>query len=62
MRYADCRGSYKCENIDYPYKVQYGVINCMQTKKCEGVYVCGACEDPSVFVECAASRYLQTGN
>ena len=61
MRYADCRGSYKCENIDYPYRLQYGVINCMQTKKREGVYVCGACEDPSVFFECAARRYLQTG-
>ena len=33
----------------------------MQTKKREGVYVCGACEDPSVFFECAARRYLQTG-
>ena len=61
MRYADCRGSYKCENIDCPYRVQYGVINRMQMKKREGVHVCGLCEDPAVFVECAARRYLQTG-
>ena len=61
MRYADCRGSYKCENIDCPYRVQYGVINRMQMKKREGVHVCGVCEDPAVFVECAARRYLQTG-
>ena len=61
MRYAYCRGSYKCENIDNPYRVQYGVINRIQTKKREGVYVCGVCEDPAVFVVCAARRYLQAG-
>ena len=61
MKYADCGGSYKCENIDYPYRVQYGVINSKQMKKREGVYVCGVFEDPVMFVKCAACRCLQIG-
>jgi len=32
MRYADCRGSFKCINTQCPYCVQFGVTNTKQFK------------------------------
>jgi len=33
VRYADCKGSNKCVNMNCPFKVQYGVVNTTQFEK-----------------------------
>lgn len=59
LRYADCRGSHKCENNDCLFKLQYGVINRTQVRKVDGRSVCGACEEKLVHVKCPARRYVK---
>ena len=45
MRYSNCFGSFKCENIKCPFRIEYGVINRTQFKKNRnGEEICRICE------------------
>lgn len=47
MRYADCRGSFKCTNAKCPFRIEYGVLNRTQVnKKKEGIATCRKCPLP----------------
>ncbi|KAL9977414.1 hypothetical protein ACROYT_G014813 [Oculina patagonica] len=63
VRYADCKGSFKCTRNDCPFKVQYGVINTTQTekKKTSGEFHCKGCRLMAEFVPCSACRYISHG-
>ena len=61
MRYADCQGSFKCENDKCPYRIQYGVINRTQVKKQGDMASCRVCGEEMVYVACPARRYLKIG-
>ena len=46
MRYADCRGSFKCINGQCPSRVQFGVTNTKQFKiDLSGQEACSICGD-----------------
>ena len=61
MRYADCQGSFKCENDKCPFRIQYGVINRTQVKKQGDMASCRVCGEEMVYVACPAWRYLKIG-
>lgn len=62
MRYADCRGSFKCINTQCPFRVQFGVTNTKQFKNgSSGQQVCSICGDAGEFVTCQARRYVRYG-
>ncbi len=60
VRYADCKGSFKCTRNDSPFKVQYGVTNTTQIekKKTGGEFHCKGCGLIAEFVPCSARRYI----
>ena len=62
MRYADCRGSFKCINTQCPFRVQFGVTNTNQFKNVSsGQEACSICGDAGEFVICGARRYVFYG-
>lgn len=58
VRYADCRGSYKCNNNACPFLTKYGVRNTKQWRKRAGKVLCQGCGDSGSYVPCNARRYL----
>ena len=58
VRYADCRGSYKCNNSACPFLEEYGIRNTRQWKKRAGKVFCQGCGDTGIYVPCNARRYL----
>ncbi len=58
VRYANCKGSYKCANNNCMYHVEYGVVNSVQFKKIDGQQVCSLCNAVPEFIPCSARRYL----
>jgi len=63
VRYADCKGSFKCTRNDCPFRVQYGVINTTQfvKKKTGEEFHCKGCGLMAEFVPCSARRYISYG-
>jgi len=62
MRYADCRGSYRCTNVKCPFRVQYGVINTTQIEKdATSSEVCRVCQEKAEYVPCPGRRYVKLG-
>ena len=60
MRYADCRGSFKCINGQCPFCVQIGVTNTKQFKiGSSGQEACSICGDAGQFVICSARSYVK---
>ena len=61
-RYADCRGSYLCENQKCPFRLEFGIINKTQfEKKKKGRMVCKGCGIPGEYVDCPSRRYITYG-
>lgn len=60
VRYADCKGSYKCDQTKCPFIIQYGVTNTTQfTKRKNGSELfCKGCGKKGTFVPCHARRYI----
>lgn len=58
MHYADCRGSYKCNNSTCPFLSEYGVKNTKQWRKGVVNVLCQGCGDPGTYVLCNARQYL----
>ena len=58
VRYADCRGSYKCNNSACPFLTEYVVRNTKQWRKRAGKVLCQGCWDSGSYVPCHARRYL----
>jgi hypothetical protein len=58
VRYANCKGSYKCANSKCMYLVEYGVVNSVQFKKIDGQMLCSLCESKPEYIPCDARRYL----
>ena len=58
VRYANCKGSYRCANNNCMYLVEYGVVNSVQFKKIDGQLVCSLCHSIPEFLPCSARRYL----
>jgi hypothetical protein len=56
MRFANCRGSRICNNNNFPYKKEYGVINKLQFNKDN---TCTACGTHADLIYCPARRYIQ---
>ncbi|PFX19115.1 hypothetical protein AWC38_SpisGene16499 [Stylophora pistillata] len=62
LRYADCRGSFKCINTQCPFRIQFGVANTNQFKNVSsGQEACSICGDSGEFVICRARRYVFYG-
>ena len=62
VRYANCKGSYKCPRENCALKVQYGVINTTQfEKKKTKMTYCKGCGNLAEFVPCMARRYVSYG-
>ena len=62
MRYSNCFGSFKCENIKCPFRIEYGVINRTQFKKNQnGEEICRICEKTAALIPCNARRYVREG-
>ena len=61
MRYADCRGSWRCNNENCIFKTQYGIVNRLQFQKKGVDRTCSACGNKAESVECLARRYLKIG-
>ncbi|KAK3735687.1 hypothetical protein QZH41_003353 [Actinostola sp. cb2023] len=61
-RFADCKGSSKCNFERCPFKVQYGVRNTTQFENNSGgTKVCKGCGEKVEHVPCIARRYLSYG-
>lgn len=58
VRYADCRGSYKCNNSACPFLTEYGVRKTKQWRTRAGKVLCQGCEYSGSYVPCHARRYL----
>lgn len=58
VRYADCKGSYVCENDDCFYKKHYGMQNNTQFDKDSK---CKACGHSGKYIPCTVRRYISYG-
>ncbi|XP_028410231.1 uncharacterized protein LOC114532836 [Dendronephthya gigantea] len=62
VRYADCKGSFKCIEPRCPYKVQYGIVNTKQFDNSrDGNAKCRVCGKKAEHVPCNARRYISYG-
>lgn len=59
QRYADCKGSQICENVECPFRIEYGIFNTKQfeKKKLQGM-VCKGCGKLTKFLKCTARRFV----
>jgi hypothetical protein len=55
-RRANCKGSYKCCNLDCSYKRQYKTVNRTQFEKEGGEIVCKCCGMQGIHVACSAVK------
>ena len=59
MRYAHCKGSFKCQNDQCPFKLEYDVVNTTQFKsRKDGSVVCNACNITPLSIPCPARPYI----
>ena len=58
VRFADCKGSYKCVQKKCPFKMEFGVTNTTQFEKEGGEMICKGCGKVGEYVTCSARRYL----
>lgn len=62
VRFADCKGSYKCIQEKCPFKMEFGVTNTTQFEKEGGAMICKGCGKVGEYVVCSARRYLSYRN
>ena len=52
VRYANCKGSYRCNSLKCPYRKEYGVVNTVQFEKKGGSKICKGCGNNGNYVPC----------
>lgn len=58
VRFADCKGSYKCVQKQCPFKMEFAVTNTMQFEKEGGEMIYKGCGKVGEHGACSARRYL----
>ena len=58
VRFADCKGSYKCAQKKCPFKMEFNVTNTKKFVKERGEMICKIWGKVGEYVACSARRYL----